>query len=299
MVDSNSSTQTTGRHGTRLTALVTTFNEEHNIVDCLSSLLWCDDILVVDSYSTDKTPELVQGFERVRFLQHTYYGAGAQKNWALNHVDTEWVVVFDADERCTPQLRQEIEELLASEPPHDAYTINRTVYFLGEPLRFSGWQHDRVTRLFRYGTAYYQNRRVHSLLQTSGEAPILKAPMLHNMVDTSFYVYAQRMAKYGWWGAAQCWRESKRSSLTKIVTRTLWRFLRTYLLQLGVLDGRRGLVFCLLQSYATFMKWATLWGWQVNSARGVEPDLPRFDDTDTTWGGLGALQEGDSSATTG
>ncbi len=295
MDSSSSAAHTTEPRRPRVTALVTTYNEAHNIVECLSSLLWCDEILVVDSYSTDATPELVQGFERVRFFQHTYYGAGAQKNWALDKVETEWVLVFDADERCTPELRDEIEQLLASEPKHDAYTINRTVYFLGKPLRFSGWQHDRVSRLFRHGTAYYQKRRVHSLLQTSGEAPILNAPMLHHMVEISFYEYAQRMAKYGWWGAAQCWREGKKSSITTIVSRTAWRFVRTYIFQLGVLDGGRGIVFCFLQSYATFMKWAILWSWHINSARDVEPDLPHFDDEETTWSGLDALQEGSRS----
>jgi hypothetical protein len=93
----------------------------------------------------------------------------------LQHVRHEWVFLLDADERCTPGLRREIEALLAREPEHDAYTINRNVFFLGKRIRFSGWQHDRVARLFRRWTAFYENRRVHSLLHTSGPAPILRS----------------------------------------------------------------------------------------------------------------------------
>ncbi len=159
-----------------VSGVVTCFNEEHNIAACVESLLWCDEIIVVDSFSRDRTPEIVRSFERVKFLQRTYYGAGAQKNWALQHVSNEWVFILDADERCTPELRDEVLALLAAGPKHMAYTINREVYLLGKRIRFSGWQHDRVARLFRHGTAFYERRRVHSLLHTSGAAPLLRAP---------------------------------------------------------------------------------------------------------------------------
>jgi glycosyltransferase involved in cell wall biosynthesis len=280
-----------GRVRPKVSGLVTCFNEEHNIGDCIESLQWCDEIIVVDSFSTDRTPEIVRSFDKVRFFQRTYYGAGAQKNWALRHVRFPWVFLLDSDERCTPELRDEIEELLAGNPRHLAYTINRNVYFLGKRIKFSGWQRDRVSRLFKTGTAYYENRRVHSLLHTTGEAPILNHPMEHHMVDLSFDEYAFRLTKYGYWGAAQGWRDGDRPGALAVALRPLWRFVRTYIVQLGILDGARGLVFCALQAFSAYMKYSILWAWRVNAERGIEPSLPEFDDEDDTWRGLESLED--------
>ncbi len=279
-----------------VTGVVTSFNEEHNIAACIESMSWCDEIVVVDSFSTDRTPEIARSYDKVRFLQREYFGAGAQKNWALQHVSGEWVFLLDSDERCTPALQRELEALLEVGPEHDAYMMNRDVYILGRRIRFSGWQHDRVARLFRTGTAFYENRRVHSILRTSGEAPILESSITHYMVDRSFDEYAFRLAKYGYWNAAQCWRDGIRTSAAEVLVRPAWRFFRTYILQLGILDGAMGIVFCMLQAYSTYMKFAILWGWQVNQERGVSPVLPEFDDEESTWKGLEELpdEKGDS-----
>ena len=275
----------------RVSGVITSFNEEHNIAECIESLDWCDEIILVDSFSTDRTPEIARNYDKVRFFQRRYYGAGAQKNWALQHVNNDWIFLLDSDERCTPALRSEIEEILHGDSPNDAYMVNRDVYILGKRIRFSGWQHDRVARLFRRGTAYYENRRVHSVLHTTGETPILKNPMEHHMVDRSFDEYAFRLAKYGYWNAAQCWRDGVRTNALEVLLRPMWRFFRTYFLQLGILDGALGIVFCLLQSYSTYMKFAILWGWQVNDARGIPPALPDFDEDESTWQGLKELRD--------
>ena len=275
-----------------VSAIVTTFNEEHNIAGCIESLLWCDEILVVDSFSTDRTPEIAQSYEKVRFYQRTYFGSASQKNWAMDQVPNEWILIFDADERCTPALQKEIETLLAAGPKHEAYTIRRRVWFLGKVIRFSGWQHDQVVRLVRRGSARYPNRRVHADMITRGPAPLLRNPMEHYMTD-SFDDYARRIEKYSFWGAAQNWREGKTSGPVEVFGRSVWRFLRTYVFQLGILDGMHGLVFCLLQAYGTYLKWAFLWGWRVNAARGRMPALPIFDDREETWRGL---EEGEGSS---
>jgi glycosyltransferase involved in cell wall biosynthesis len=288
--DSESILMPDGRKRPKVSGVITSFNEEHNIADCIESLGWCDEIILVDSYSTDRTPEIAKQHEKVKFFQRTYYGAGAQKNWAMQHVNHEWVFLLDSDERCTPELRCEVENILAEGPEHAAYMVNRDVYILGKRIKYSGWQHDRVARLFRRGTAYYENRRVHSVLHTSGETPILENPIKHFMVDRSFDEYAFRLAKYGYWNAAQCWRDGDRTSALEVLFRPAWRFFRTYILQLGILDGSLGVIFCLLQSYSTYMKFAILWGWQVNDARGIPPMLPEFDEDEGTWEGLRELE---------
>jgi glycosyltransferase involved in cell wall biosynthesis len=273
-----------------VSAIITTLNEEQNIAECIESLLWCDEILIVDSFSTDRTAEICRSYDKVRFYQRTYYGSAAQKNWAMDQVESDWILIFDADERCTPALQKEIQDLVARGPEHDAYTIRRRVYFMNRVIRFSGWQHDRVVRLVRRGTARYPNRRVHADMITRGPAPELKNPMTHYMAD-SLDEYARRIEKYSFWGAAQHWREKRRSGFTEIFGRSVWRFLRTYIFQLGILDGLHGLVFCMLQSYGTYLKWALLWGWHVNAARGRMPALPEFDESENTWRPLETSEE--------
>jgi len=268
-----------------ITAIVTTFNEEQNIGACIESLEWCDEILVVDSFSTDRTASIARGYPKVRFVQRTYYGSASQKNWAMDQVQNDWILIFDADERCTPALQREIVALLAANPRHDAYTIKRRVHFLDRVIRFSGWQHDRVVRLVRRGCARYPNRRVHADMITRGPAPILRNPMEHYMTDT-LDEYIRRIEKYSFWGASQHWKEGKRAGFLEIFGRSAWRFLRTYLFQLGILDGMHGLVFCMLQSFGTYRKWSLLWGWHANAARGRLPTLPIFDEDETIWRGL-------------
>lgn len=265
-----------------IAAIVTTFNEETNIARCLASLRWCDTILVVDSFSTDRTPEIVQATPGVVFVQRPYLGAAAQKNWAMDQVDAGWILHFDADEECTPALQGEIEALLASGPSRHAFTIPRRVLFMGRVIRFSGWQHDRVVRLVRKGMARYANLRVHERMHTVGPAPLLRNPMLHHMID-GFDEYVKRVSGYGYLGAAQGWRDGKRSGPVEVFFRPLWRFFRMYVLQLGFLDGMHGLVFCMVHSYATYVKWAILWAWRVNARRGREPELPPFDEDPATW----------------
>jgi glycosyltransferase involved in cell wall biosynthesis len=276
----------------RISAIVTTFNEEAHIAGCIESLLWCDEILVVDSFSTDRTPEICRGYDKVRFFQRTYFGSASQKNWAMDQVTNDWILIFDADERCTPALQREIQEVLAANPRCEAFTIKRRVYFLDRVIRFSGWQHDRVVRLVRTGSARYPNRRVHADMITRGPVPVLRNPMEHYMAD-SLDEYVKRIEKYSFWGAAQHWKDQRRSGFLQVFGRSIWRFFRTYLFQLGILDGMHGLVFCMLQSYGTYLKWALLWGWHVNAARGRMPPLPIFDDNEETWRGL---EEAEKSA---
>jgi hypothetical protein len=213
----------------------------------------------------------------------------------MDQVESDWILIFDADERCTPALQKEIRDLVARGPVHDAYTIRRRVYFMNKVIRFSGWQNDRVVRLVRRGTARYPNRRVHADMITRGPAPELKNPMTHYMAD-SLDEYARRIEKYSFWGAAQHWREQRRAGVAEVFGRSAWRFLRTYIFQLGILDGMHGLVFCMLQSYGTYLKWALLWGWHINAARGRMPALPEFDESEDTWRPLETAEETPVSA---
>ena len=282
----------TSRRQPGVCALIHTLNEEVNLPDCLDALDWCDEILVVDSFSNDRTEQIARSRDRedrrVRFVQHPYYGAAAQKNRAMRLVEHEWVLIFDADERCTPALRDEILATLATQPADDIFIIHRRTWYLGRVLRHSGFKNDRVARLIRAGKGQYENRRVHArVLGPSGQAairyaPALREPMDHLMV-TSLARHLERVRRYAWWGAAQAWRDGRRIGPWGILRRSIWRFLRTYGLQAGFLDGMRGFVFCVSQSMGTFMKWSILWSWQCAERDGRAPDLPVFDDDPSIW----------------
>lgn len=261
----------------RVSALVLTFNEERHAGACLDALDWCDEIFVLDSFSKDRTPEIARARPNVRFHQREYFGAGPSRNWALPQLRHDWVLVFDADEICTPELRRELQRTILADPPQNAFTIHRRVYLLGRRIRFSGWRNDSVVRLWRKGTCRYQDRRVHAAAVPDGPAPRLAHSMDHHMAD-DWHGYVLRIVKYGRWGAAQAWRDGRRAGFFELFVRPVWRFVRTYVFQIGFLDGLLGLTFCSLQAYGTWVKYSTLWGWQVNAARGIEPDLPAFDD---------------------
>jgi glycosyltransferase involved in cell wall biosynthesis len=272
-----------------VSGLVHVKNEEARLAACLESLSWCDEILVVDSFSTDRTEEIARSFPNVRFVAHEYHGAAAQKNWAIPQCRGEWVFILDADERCPPALADEILERIGAPDPPPAFVLRRRVWMLGRRIRFCGWSRDHVARLFRRDEAVYENKRVHArlLLKRDGRqarhaCPFLGEPIEHHMID-SLAEYVERSAKYGRWAAAQAWRDGRRIRVHELVAGPAWRFFRAYVLNGGFLDGAHGLAFCSAQALATYAKWATLWGWQREQALGREPDLPSFDDEPERW----------------
>jgi glycosyltransferase involved in cell wall biosynthesis len=264
-----------------LSVVITTFNEEVNISDCLESVLWADEILVVDSYSTDRTLELARRYP-IKILQREYFGSAAQKNWSIGKVKHEWVLILDADERVTAGLAQEIKEILTRGPRFYGYYLRRQNVMLGRVIRHSGWSTDKVIRLFHRDKGRYPNRRVHADLDIEGAVPTLKNALTH-YTYRDFQQYFEKLLNYAEWGAAQGFREGRRVGLIEIVGRPLWRFIRTYFLQLGILDGLHGVAVCGLQASGVFLKYLRLWEYSVRSRLGEEVRLPAFDDDAATW----------------
>jgi glycosyltransferase involved in cell wall biosynthesis len=262
--------QITNHKSPGLTAIVPTFNEEANISDCLTSLDFADEILVVDSFSTDRTLELARAQPKVRVLQHEYEGNGPQCNWAMERATHEWMLIVDADERVPAELASEIRRLLETGAKADLYRVRRENIFLGRPVRGSGWGRDRLVRLIKRGAARYPQRRVHADIEAGAEqAPLLSAPLVHFTVR-SFDQYLEKVDRYARWGAEDLLREGRRSGVFQIAFRPVWRFWRSWILEAGFRDGVRGLVICGLQAYGVFLKWARLWelGRSKPEARG-------------------------------
>ncbi|MCI0566950.1 MAG: glycosyltransferase family 2 protein [Acidobacteria bacterium] len=253
----------------KLTALVPTFNEEAVIRDCLESLRWADEVFVVDSFSHDKTVEIAREYGS-RVVQHAYVNSAAQKNWAIPQSGHLWVLLVDADERVTPELRDEIREILEQGPCHPGYWIRRANHFLGRRMKHCGWETDKVIRLFRRDMARYEEREVHAEIEFPGPLPVLQYPLLHYSFR-SFSQYWRKMQLYSDWGASQLFKEGRRAGWVSIGLRPLQRFLKMYLFRLGFLDGIHGLALSMLGAFAVFLKYAKLWELGLNHGKAPEP----------------------------
>ncbi len=252
----------------RLSVVIVTRDESATIRGCLESARFADEILVVDSFSTDDTIALARS-GGARVLQHEFTGFARQKNWAIEQATHEWVLQLDADERVTPGLAEEILELLARPPAHEAYQVRRLNFFLGRPMRYTGWGFDRVTRLFRRHVRF-KDVQVHEEIDLPGPLPTLHHRLDHHSFR-SFAQYWRKIELYSEYGALQAHREGRRATIDKILLRPPARFLRLYILRLGFLEGMHGLVLSLLAAFTVYLKYARLWEIQVLEGRKEFP----------------------------
>jgi glycosyltransferase involved in cell wall biosynthesis len=204
----------------RLTAIVTTHNEEVNIQACLESLSFVDEVLLVDSFSTDRTLAVARAVPGVKMqiVQREYFGSAAQKNWAMDQVSTPWILVVDADERVPEALAKEIQAILEAGPRARHYFLRRQNFFLGRLIRHSGWSTDKVVRLFERGAARYPNRRVHADLTTHGATPTLTHPMIHETYR-SLSQALEKLHRYATWAAADAYRAGRSPGIVELLIR--------------------------------------------------------------------------------
>lgn len=239
-----------------ISAIIITKNEENNIRDCLNSISWVDEIVVVDSGSSDATVSICKEFGCI--VQETDWpGFGPQKNRALALATKPWVLSIDADERVTPELRDEIQALIQSEPQQNGFEPPRSSNFCGRFMKHSGWYPDHVLRLFRRESARFTDDIVHERVICEGAIRKLSNPLLHYTYDTLFQA-VEKANLYSDLGAEKLFKEGKRSGLTKAVLKGFWAFFRTYLLRAGFLDGKQGLMLAITNAEATYYKYAKL-----------------------------------------
>ncbi len=242
----------------KLTVIVPTFNEEENLQECLESVSWADEIMVVDSGSTDATLEIARRFTD-RILVHEYINSANQKNWAIPQATHPWVMIVDSDERVTPQLKREIEETLEA-PQHQGYSIGRFNHFLGHPLRHGGWspREDRNIRLFMRDKGRYEDKEVHADVLVEGTVGHLKNPLIHYSYRT-LDQYFRKMERYTRWAAMDIAKSKRRVRWHHVTLRPLGDFLRLYFMKLGFLDGFPGLIIALLSAYYVMVKYSRAW----------------------------------------
>lgn len=252
---------------TRLSVIVITQNEARNIEACLRSVAFADQIVVVDSGSTDNTVSLAAAMGALVHSRTDWSGFGVQKNRALALATSDWVLSLDADERVTPELQREIEQAIAA-PAFDVYEFPRLSSYCGQPIRHSGWYPDLVKRLFRRGVATFSDDLVHERLITTASSGGLKSDLLHESF-TSFESVLDKVNRYSSAGAQGLKERGRTGSLSSALGHGLWAFLRTYIIRLGFLDGRMGLVLAISNAEGTYYRYLKLW--LHNRANAVSP----------------------------
>ena len=241
----------------RLSATIVTWNEEERLRPCLESVTWADEIVVVDAESTDKTVQVAREFTD-RIWVRPWPGFAVQKNFALEQAVGEWVLSLDADEQVTPELRREIEGVIARGGPADGYAIPRKNVFWGAWVKHGRLYPDYQRRLFRRGRGRFVELAVHESVEIQGSVGRLEAPLLHHSYR-SLEEFIQRSNRYSTLAAEEWLRQGRHVSPVDFLIRPLGRFLSMYLLHRGFLDGWRGLLLAGLYAHYVFLRTAKVW----------------------------------------
>lgn len=240
-----------------LSVTVVTWNEEERLRECLESVTWADEIVVVDAESGDKTAQLAREFTD-RVWVRPWPGFAAQKNFALEQATGAWVLSLDADERVTPELRARVEQVLRADGPAVGFRIPRRNIFWGAWVRHGGLYPDHQLRLFRRGAGRFAEDSVHESVRVNGPVHVLAEPLLHHSYrDLEDFV--ARSNRYSTLAARDWVGRGHRAGRADLLLRPLGRFLSMYLLRRGFLDGWRGLVLAACYAHYVFLRTAKAW----------------------------------------
>jgi glycosyltransferase involved in cell wall biosynthesis len=244
----------------KLSVILITKNEAQNIVDCLASVAFADEWIVVDSASIDATVAIAQQHGAKVHVTTEWPGFGKQKNRALDLAQGDWVLSIDADERVTPELAAEIQ-LALSASSTDLFDMPRRTSFCGQWIDHCGWSPDRVARLFRRGRARFNENLVHESLQpvqTDAKIGHLNSKLLHYSYPTPNH-YWDKLKIYSEAWAIQKHAEGKKAGIARAMGASCVAFVRSYIIRLGFLDGAMGFVVCQMQAQSTFYKYFQLY----------------------------------------
>jgi glycosyltransferase involved in cell wall biosynthesis len=237
----------------RLSVIIITFNQEAHIIPCLESVKWADEIVLVDSGSTDNTLTLARSYTD-RIFTIDWPGFGAAKNFALDQATGDWILSVDTDERVPEALRVEIQGVIKRGGPHDGYRVPRKNYFAGRWVKHLGWYPDYIVRLFRRGAGRFRERAVHEEVLVAGSVGFLNTPLEHYSY-TSVSDYLARQERYARLAAQEMLREGRRPRAGDLLWRPAAHFVKLYVLRLGFLEGRLGYTLALLSSLYNFLKY--------------------------------------------
>ena len=241
-----------------ISALIITLNEEIHMSELLKNLDFVNEIIIVDSFSNDKTREISESFPKVTFIQHPFENFTAQRNFAILQAKNKWILFLDADERLTPELKQEIIFTINQDNPCNAYLFYRKFMFKNQVLHFSGWQTDKIFRLFNKNFAKYMNERlVHEKLDVQGKISTLKNKLIHYSYS-DYSSYKAKMYSYGKFKAQEKFIKQLKPTFLLRVSHPLYNFFYNYFIRLGILDGKKGIIICYLNAYSVYIRYQYL-----------------------------------------
>ena len=238
---------------TPISVVIVTKDEEKNIKDAIESVKDFSEIIVIDSYSSDQTVSICKKYTE-KVFQEEWKGYAKQKQKGIDRASMPWVLILDADERLTPELKSEISQAL-DEKSHSGFYIPRKNFFLGRWIRHGGWWPDYTLRLFRKDKAYVEEREVHERVVVKGSTKCLKNPMEH-YTSRTLSEFIKKLDDYSTLSARELSRQNFRPGLLSLTLRPFLTFSKMFFLRLGFLDGQYGLILSLLYSYYTFLKYA-------------------------------------------
>jgi glycosyltransferase involved in cell wall biosynthesis len=245
-----------------ISVVIATRNEENNIEDALKSVSDASEIIVVDSFSTDRTVEICKKYTDI-IHQHEWQGFACQKQMAVDYAVGPWVLILDADERVTPALKTEIVNKLSKEG-YNGFYIPRENYFIGKWIKHSGWWPDYTLRLFMKNKGRLEQREVHEKVVVEGNTGYLKNPLKH-YTYRSVSDFAERMDRYSSLAAKEIEKNSGKAGIYSLTVKPTATFVKMYFLRRGFLDGIHGIMLAVLYSFYTFLKYAKTWEKQGNS----------------------------------
>ena len=224
--------------------------------ELLESVKWADEIMVVDSFSTDETVEIAREYTDF-ILQRKYTTPANQKNWAIPQATHPWILLLDADERVTPNLKKEILQTIENQPKEVAFWISRENYFMQKRVKYSGWQNDAVIRLFRRDECRYENKAVHEEIETQGKVGRLKAKLTHNTYKDMAH-FLEKMQRYARLSAQDYAPKTPRVTLYHLWLKPAFRFFKHYILKLGFLDGKVGFIISAIMAWGVFLRYVNI-----------------------------------------
>lgn len=243
----------------RLSVVLIARNEAELLPDCLASVSWADEIIILDSGSTDMTKEIAQQFGAKFYQNLDWQGFGKQRQLAQQYATGDVILMIDADERVSSELRQSIESVIQSVGPDTVYSLGRLNLFLGRYMRHSGWYPDRVNRLYSAEHFRYNDDLVHESLETGNANIVPLQGDLQHLTCRDFFAFQRKQMNYAEAWANQRHQQGRRCSFFSIISHTLGAFVKTWILRAGFLDGRQGLILAGVNAQYTFNKYAALW----------------------------------------